>query len=60
MIEKMLDFVANDLYKGQFTKEDLINGLHAPEAVEILLEQLLFVANGQQTDETKNFLAKKN
>lgn len=61
MIDKLLDFVANDIYKGQFTKEDLINGLHAPDAVRVLQEQVLFIAQGQQSEETKKFLsAKKN
>lgn len=59
LIDKLLDFVANKIYKGQFTKEDLFNGLHAPDAIRVLQEQILFVAQGQQTDETKNFLAKK-
>lgn len=59
IIDKLINFVANDVYKGQFTKEELINGLHAPNAIEILLQQLLFIARGQQTSETKNYLAKK-
>lgn len=59
-IDKLLDFVANDVYKGQFTKEELINGLHGPEAIDVLQQQLLFVSRGYQTDETKKFLAKKN
>lgn len=60
MIDKLLDFVANKVYKGQFTKEELVNGLHAPDAIQSLQEQILFIAQGQQTDETKKFLAKKN
>jgi hypothetical protein len=60
MIDKLIDFVANDIYKGQFTKEELINGLHAPDAVQNLQEQILFIAQGHQTNETKKFLAKKN
>jgi hypothetical protein len=59
MIDKLVDFVANDVYKGQFSKEDLINGLHAPNAIETLQQQILFIARGQQTEETKNYLAKK-
>lgn len=58
-IEKMAIFVADTLYKGQFTTEELVNGLHGPEAIETLQEQLVFSTNGYQTDETKNFLAKK-
>ncbi|WP_262372661.1 phage tail assembly chaperone G [Sutcliffiella horikoshii] len=60
LIEKLLDFVANDIYKGQFTKEELTKGLHAPDAVQTLYEQILFIARGQQSEETKKYLAKKN
>jgi hypothetical protein len=59
IIDKLLDFVANKVYKGQFTKEELFNGIHGPEASTMLWEQLLFVTQGMQTEETKNFLAKK-
>lgn len=59
MIDKLLDFVANKIYKGQFTKDELLNGLHAPDAVKVLQEQILFIAQGEQTSETKNFLEKK-
>lgn len=59
-LEKMAIFVADTLYKGQFTTEDIENGLHGPEAIEALQEQLVFSTNGYQSDETKNFLAKKN
>ncbi|WP_350300594.1 phage tail assembly chaperone G [Peribacillus frigoritolerans] len=59
MIDKLLEFVANKIYNKQFTKEDLFNGLHAPDAIQTLQEQIIFVAQGRQTDETKKFLAKK-
>lgn len=58
-MEKMTIFVADTLYKGQFTTEELVNGLHGPEAVDTLQEQLIFATNGYQSDDTKNFLAKK-
>ncbi|MCE4052027.1 phage tail assembly chaperone G [Bacillus sp. Au-Bac7] len=60
IIDKMVDFVAKDIYKNQFTKEDLINGLHAPEAIQTLREQVIFITRGQQTDEVKKLLEKKN
>lgn len=60
VMDKLLDFVANKVYKGQFTKEELINGLHAPMAIQSLQEQILFIAQGNQTEETKKYLAKKN
>ncbi|PAD70887.1 hypothetical protein CHH83_01430 [Bacillus sp. 7586-K] len=59
-IDRMVDFVANDIYKGKFTKDELVNGLHAPDAVEILREQVFFILRGQQSDETKKYLEKKN
>ncbi|MBQ6447261.1 MAG: hypothetical protein IJJ10_07345 [Bacillus sp. (in: Bacteria)] len=60
MIDKLIDFVTNKVYKNQFKKEDLINGLHAPEAINVLQEQILFIAQGRQTEEAKKFLARKN
>ncbi|MFI8495299.1 phage tail assembly chaperone G [Peribacillus butanolivorans] len=59
LIDKLLDFVANKIYNKQFTKEDLFNGLHAPDAIQTLQEQIIFVAQGRQNDETKKFLAMK-
>jgi hypothetical protein len=59
-IELLIDFVANKIYKGQFTKEELLNGLHGPGANEVLVEQLLFITQGYQNEETKKYLAKKN
>lgn len=60
MIDKLIDFVANEIYKGQFTKDELINGLHAPNAVTVLQEQIMFIASGDQTNETKEYLAKRS
>lgn len=59
MLDMLLDFVGNKIYGGQITAEDLKKRLHAPNAVQTLQEQVLFIAQGQQTDATKNFLAKK-
>lgn len=58
MLDKMLDFVATKVYGGQFTKDDLFNGLHAPDAANVLREQILFVAQGAQNEATKKYLAK--
>lgn len=58
--DKLADFVASDVYGGKFTKDDIYNRLHAPGGMEVLYEQVYFVAQGQQSDSTKNFLAKKN
>lgn len=59
MVDRFIDFIVHDIYKDKFTREELINGLHAPEAVETLQNQILFVAQGYQTDETKKFLSEK-
>ncbi|MCT2342638.1 MULTISPECIES: phage tail assembly chaperone G [Niallia] len=59
LFDKLLDFVATRIYNNQFTKEQLFNGLHAPDAIQILQEQIMFVAEGRQNDETKKFLATK-
>jgi len=52
-------FVADKIYGGQFTLEDIKNKFHGPDLVGKLQEQIVFIAQGQQNDETKNFLAKK-
>ena len=58
-LEEMTEFVANRVYAGQFTKEELEERFHAPDAYTSMQQQILFVAWGLQTDETKKFLAKK-
>ncbi|MCA1029360.1 hypothetical protein LCM23_25445 [Cytobacillus kochii] len=60
LIEKLIEFTVNDIYKGQFTREELESGLHAPDAITTLQEQILFIAQGQQSESTKKFLEKKN
>lgn len=60
LIDKLIDFVANDVYKGQFSREELERGLHAPDAITTLQEQIIFIAQGQQSNETKKFLEKKD
>lgn len=55
---KMIEFVTA-LYKEQFTIQELTDGLHGPEAIDTLREQLLFAANGIQDEASKKFLAKK-
>ncbi|CDQ17941.1 hypothetical protein SAMN05192559_104101 [Halobacillus karajensis] len=59
-IDKALIFIADRLYNKQFTKEELFNGLHGPNAIATIQEQIIFAANGVQSDETKKFLEKKN
>ncbi|WP_353423664.1 hypothetical protein PYH68_05705 [Staphylococcus xylosus] len=56
-IDKMLDMVV-DIYKKQFTKDDLLDRLHAPDAVEELQQQIQFIAQGQMDEERKKELAR--
>ena len=58
-IDDMADFVANRVYNKQFTKQDLFDRLHSPDAIGELQSQIGFVALGIQSNETKKFLAKK-
>lgn len=57
--DKMVDFVANEIYRGKITKDDLYNRLHAPDGKVTLQDQIYFAAEGKQSEITKNFLAKK-
>ena len=60
MAEELINFVAQDIYGKQFTKDDLLDRLHAPDAMQEIQNQIDFVAQGHQSDETKKFLAQKN
>lgn len=59
-MDLMMDFIANKAYNGQFTKDDLLERLHAPDAINTLQEQIMFIAQGETSESTKNFLANKN
>lgn len=59
-MDLLQDFIANKVYGGQFTPDDIKKKFHGPDLIETLQSQLMFVTNGMQSDETKNFLAKKN
>ena len=56
-IDQMLDMVV-DIYNNQFTKDDLLDRLHAPDAIEELQQQIQFIAQGQMDDERKKELAR--
>lgn len=64
-LDKMADFVASKLFGGKITKDDLLDRMPAPgmeghdTALVTIEKQILFAVNGEQTDETKNFLAEK-
>ena len=55
--DEMLDMVV-DIYNNQFTKDDLLDRLHAPDAIEELNGQIEFIAQGQMDDERKKELAR--
>lgn len=59
VMEMLADFVAKDIYLEAFTLDELYERLHAPDALTALQAQLIFVAQGEQTDETKKFLENK-
>lgn len=58
--DRIAGFVANEIFAGKITTDDIFNRLHAPGGLDILKQQLIFAAQGQQSDETKNYMAKKN
>src|SRR5690625_758906 len=63
--DKIIDFLTEKVFGGRITKHDIYNRLPGPgyseqgSAQEVLEEILFFVASGQQSDDTKNFLAEK-
>lgn len=57
-IQKLIEFTTI-LYKEQFSVKELTDGLHGPEAIDTLRDQLMFAANGYQDEATKKYLAKK-
>lgn len=57
MFFKMIDMVV-DIYDNQFTKDDVLDRLHAPDAIRELQSQIQFVSEGQMSDERKKELAK--
>lgn len=54
-LDKLIDAVVK-IYGDQFTKKDVQERLHAPDAVQALQKQVEFIANGQQDEETKKFI----
>ena|SRR5699024_1876525 len=58
-MELLQNFVVDKVYGGQFTSDDMNKKFHGPDLFQTLQNQIMFIAQGQQTDETKKFLAKK-
>ena len=54
MMDKMADFVANDIYGGRFTKDDLYDRLHAPDGNNIIIQQVQFLSSGAGAETSKN------
>lgn len=65
MVDRLVDFVADEIYDGKITKDDIFNRMHAPgsddgkSALRTLQDQIVFASRGVQTGETKNFLKQK-
>lgn len=60
MIEQMEEFIVNKIFPGLITVEDLQERLHAPNAIETMQNVIEFVTSGQESDELRAFLEKKN
>lgn len=64
--DKMVDFVANEIYAGKIKKDDIYDRMHAPgmegagSAKENIEEQIIFAAQGMQSESTKVFLERKD
>lgn len=56
-IKKIAAFVAKDVYGGEFTPEQLIDGIHAPALFETITAQLSSVLGEETGNATK---VKKN
>lgn len=56
-IKLIASFVAKKVYGGEFTAEQLIDGLHAPSLFTAIMEQLSSVLGDESGNATK---AKKN
>ena len=54
IMDKMADFVANDIYGGRFTKDDLYDRLHCPDGTKVIIQQVQFLADGQAAGTSKN------
>lgn len=57
-MEKLSSFIV-DVYNNQFTKDELFERIHAPDALKTMQENLMFITQGQQNESTKAFLNKK-
>ena len=51
-LQEMLKVVA-DLYNNQFTTQELLDGLHAPDAITVLQQQIEFISTGKVTEDNE-------
>ncbi|OEK41308.1 phage tail assembly chaperone G [Staphylococcus saprophyticus] len=51
-IDEMFQVVA-DLYNNQFTAQELSDGLHAPDAVRVIRENIEFISTGELPEDAK-------
>ncbi|WKV24089.1 hypothetical protein PSYJYH_000054 [Bacillus phage PSYJ-YH] len=56
LLERAVEFIANDLYNGKFTAEDFWNGVSVDEFLMVVMEQLASPANRSRAffDQLKN------
>ncbi len=63
--DEVIDFLAEKAFGGKLTKEDFYTRLpgtgfnEGMSGQEVLIHLLIFTGNGEQADDTKNFLAEK-
>lgn len=57
-MDKLATFVV-DVYGEQFTKDDLFDRVHGPDAIVTMQDNLMFIAQGTQSNATRDFLNKK-
>lgn len=55
-IQEMFKLIAEDIYKNQFTVQELMDGLHAPETMPEIKAQIQFVSQGEQSEENEKRL----
>lgn len=57
-MDLLIDMVVK-IYDNAFSREQLKEGLHAPQMMEVLQHQVQFIASGQQDEESKKYFEKK-
>ncbi|TDM15698.1 phage tail assembly chaperone G [Macrococcus bovicus] len=58
-VDEIIDLVIR-IFNHQFNRDDILQRLHSPDAINTLKEQVQFVAQGYQSDETKKYLESLN